>query len=218
MANGFGKIHDHNIYFYSDALKKHKVLFFNLKNGLDNRCSILYIASGESVLEARCQMAYLGFRFDRPDKTRIVTSREWYTPDGEFNPNRVVEQYRKLLDESLDRGFEGLYVSADAADAFDYLKDDLKSWLKYEASLGRTFDFPMEAVCAYHTDQVKNRNEELLQLVQAHKKTITAETSTILDNQELLLEAVSEADMIEGNDGLKDLRKKLELDASRCLV
>lgn len=212
MTDDFGKIHDHNVYFYSDVLKKHEVLFSNLKNGLDNKCQILYIASGESVLEAKCQMAYYGL-FNKTKKPKIVTSNEWFTPNGGFNSNRVVEQYRKLIDDSLDRGFEGLYVSADAADTFDYLKDDLKSWLKYETSFGRTFGFPMEAICAYCTDQVKHRDKELFQLVQAHKKIITAESSTILDDQELCLEAVSEANIKE--ETLKNLHKKLELDASR---
>lgn len=211
MTKGFGKINDHNIYLYSDILKKHEVLFSNLKNGLDNRCSILYIASGESVLEAKCQMAYFGLRFNKPNKPKIVTCKEWYTPDGEFDSNRVIEQFRSLLDDSLDRGFEGLYVSGDVADTFDFLRYDLKSWLKYEASLGRTFDFPMEVICAYQTDQVKYRNEELIQLVQAHKKTITAETSSILDNQKLCPEAIAKTDIIK-EQTLKNLHMKLELD------
>ncbi len=158
-------------------------------------------------------MAY--YRLFKTDEPRIVTSEEWYTPDGTFNPKRVMEQYRKLIDDSLDRGFEGLYVSADAADTFDYLKDDLKSWLKYEASFGRTFERPMEAICAYRTDQVKHKDEELQQLVHAHKKTITAETSTVLDNQELLIKAVSEANRLGRTDVMKDLHKKLELDTSK---
>jgi hypothetical protein len=167
---GFGRIYDHNLYFYSDILKKYEVLFSNLKNGLDNGCSILYIASGESVLEAKCQMAYFGFRFDKPNKPMIVTSKEWYAPDKEFNASRVMEKYRSLLDDSLDRGFEGLYVSGDVADTFDCLRHDFKSWLNYEAFWGRKFDFPMEAICAYQTGQVKYRNEELIGLFKRIRK------------------------------------------------
>ncbi|MDQ1281179.1 MAG: hypothetical protein QG670_2443 [Thermoproteota archaeon] len=211
MTKDFGKIYDHNLYFYSDILKKQEVLFSNLKNGLDNRCSILYIASGESVNKAKTLLSYFGFRFDKPNKPKIVMSKEWYITNGEFNPNRVLEQFRSLLDDSLDRGFEGLYVSNDLADTFDCLRYDLKSWLKYEASFGRTFDFPIEVICAYQTDQVKYRDEELIQLVQAHKKTITAETLSILDNQKLCPEAIAKTELMK-EQTLKNLHKKLELD------
>lgn len=214
LAGGFGQLHDHNTYFYSDILRKHEVLFTNLKNGLNNRCQVLYIAGGESVIEAKTFMAYFGFRFDGSNKPKIVTNREWFTPDGTFDPNRVVEQYRQLLDDSLDRGFEGLYVSGDAADIFDYLKDDLSSWLKYESSIGRTFELPIAAICAYRTDQVKYRDEALLQLIQAHKKTITAETSTVLDNRKLCPEDELKV-AIANEQILKNLHKKLELDAPR---
>ncbi|MCJ7632064.1 MEDS domain-containing protein [Candidatus Bathyarchaeota archaeon] len=102
-----------------------------------------------------------------------MESHDWYTPDGVFDAARVAEQYRELIDESLDRGLKGLYVSADAADLFDYLSGNPESLLKFENSVGRVFNIPAEAICAYRLNQALLNSETFLQLVGAHKKTIT---------------------------------------------
>jgi len=185
---------DHNVYFYRSTKEKHKVLFSSLKAGLDRGCSALYIASGEKIEQAQVEIQNFGLELDKPTKMKILTSYEFYTPDGEFQADRVVEQYRGLIDESLDRGFEGLYVSADAADTFDYLSRNriTEAWLKYEKAFGRTFKFPMEAICAYRTDQIEPNWEVLQQFVQAHENTVTAETANFVNNEKLCKDAISE--------------------------
>ncbi|MFQ6094629.1 MAG: MEDS domain-containing protein [Candidatus Bathyarchaeia archaeon] len=202
---------DHNVYFYPSPTEKHWVLFSNLKAGLDNRCSVLYIASMESIERVQLEMESFGLSPDNCAKLKIVTSNQWYTPDGQFKADRVVEQYRSLIDESLDKGFEGLYVSADVAETFDYLSKNLTPWLKYENSFGRTFKFPMEAICAYRTDQIKLNGQALLQLLQAHKSTITSKTANFLDNQKLYIDAVTkEFDNIFGEEVTKIIFHYLE--------
>lgn len=187
-------IGDHNIFFYNSSREKHRVLFSNLKAGLYRNGSALYIASGESVEQVQVKMRDFGLRPDDPLKLRIVTSHQFYTPDGEFHANRVVEQYRSLIIEAAEKGFEGLYVSADAADTFDYLSKKLvtESWLRYENSLGRSLKFCMEAICAYRTDQIETTSQALLQLIQSHRNTITSKTANFADNQKLYMDAVTE--------------------------
>lgn len=169
-------------------------MFSNLKAGLDKGCSALYLASGENIEQVQFEIENFGLKIDDPIKMKIVTSRHFYTPDGEFKADRVVERYRSLIDESVDKGFEGLYVSADVADTFDYLTKNLMAevWLKYENAWRRTFKFPMEAICAYHIDQIESKGQILLQLIQAHKNTITSRTAKFLDNKKLYLDAITE--------------------------
>lgn len=185
---------DHNVFFFASPKEKHRLLFFNLKTGLDNGCSALYITSGEDIEQVRVEMENFGLRDDNPAKLKIVTSHQFYTPDGEFHADRVVGQYRSLIDKSVDKGFEGLYVSADASDTFDYLmrKDMVEVWLKCENAFGRTFRFPMEAICAYRKDQMKSNSQTLLQLIQAHKNTVTAKKLKFVDNQKICSDAIGE--------------------------
>ena len=88
-------------------------------------CSALYIASRRTVAQIRVEMRNFGLGLDNSGRLKIVTSTQWYTPDGEFNADRVVERYKSLIDESIDRGLEGGIVSADVADTFDYLSNNL---------------------------------------------------------------------------------------------
>jgi hypothetical protein len=179
---------EHESYFYGSAKHKHRVLFSNLVTGLDAGCSTLYISSGESVDMVQAKLCNFGLKSDDPKQLQIVTGHQWYTPDGNFNARRVVDQYRRLIDEALDNGFAGLYVSADASDTLDYLskKGMVKAWMNYEHSLGTTFKFPMEAICAYNVKQIKSNDQFLFQLVKAHKHTISLKSETRISNEQLL--------------------------------
>ncbi len=184
---------DHNVYFYASPKEKHNVLFSNLKAGLDKGCSALYIASGENIEQVKIEMRKFGLELDDPMKLRIVTSRQFYAPDGEFHADRVVEQFRSVFDESMDRGFEGLYVSGDVADAFDYLTKNgmTEAWFAYEKACGRTFKLPIEVICAYSTDQIKIDTPAFLQLIQAHKNTVTTKDLNFIDNEKICMDAIA---------------------------
>ncbi len=184
---------DHNVYFYASPKEKNNVLFSNLKAGLDKGCSALYIASGENIEQVQVEMRKFGLELDDPMKLRIVTSRQFYIPNGAFHAYRVVEQFRSMVDESMDRGFEGLYVSGDAADTFDYFTKNgmTEAWFAYEKAFGRTFKFPIEAICAYSTDQIKLNAPAFLQLIQAHKNTVTTRDLNFVDNEKICMDAIT---------------------------
>jgi len=192
---------DHSVYFYDSQKERQNLLLFNLKAGLDRGCSALCIVSGENLEQTQDEIEDFGLKLDKPGKLRIVESRQWYTVNGVFHADRVIEQFKCLVDESLDNGFEGLYVSGDAADMFDYLtkKRLVKSFLEYERSLGRTFEVPIEAICAYRIEQIELNSEALLQLLQAHKNTIT-KTGKFIDNEKLCVETLTK----EFNDILSE--------------
>lgn len=183
---------DHNVCFYSSPKERQNVLFSNLKAGLHNGCSTVYIASEENIKQVQLEMRNFGLKIDDHKKLRILSGRQFYTPDGEFHATRVAEQVSSILDESSDRGFEGLYVSADASKVFDYLtkKGRAKEWLEYEKAIGRRMPFPLEGVCAYNINQVKSDEQVFLQLIQAHKNTITAKELKFVDNQKTCVHAI----------------------------
>ena len=179
---------DHESYFYNTVNQKHDVLFSNLVNGINAGCSLLYISSGESVDAVQTGLRNLGLKNDNHKKIKVLTSYEWYTPDGDFDSKRVIDQYRILIDEALDTGFAGLYVSADVADTLDYLskKGMSKEWIDYEQTLGTTFKFPMEAICAYRSEQMNLNSQMLLQLIKGHKHTISHKNGKRIVNDQLI--------------------------------
>ncbi|MCW4041616.1 MAG: MEDS domain-containing protein [Candidatus Bathyarchaeota archaeon] len=183
---------EHTFCFYNSVNQKHCILLSNLVYGIKSGCSALYIASEESVGAVKAELDNFGLKSDDPQKLKIVTSHEWYTPDGDFIEKRVKDQYRHLIDNAIDSGFAGLYVSADASNTFDYLskKGMTKAWMDYENSLGATFKLPMEAICAYRVEQIKSNGQMLLQLVKSHKYTISPNTEKRILNDQLIRSTV----------------------------
>ena len=177
---------DHNVCFCSSVRERHRLLFSNLKAGLDKGCSGLYVASEENIEPIQVAMKKFGLDTNDPKKVRSITSNQFYMPDGEFRVNRVLEQYRSNLDESLDKGFEGLYVSADVSRLFDEMtkKGTVKKWIDYEKFVGKTMQIQVEGLCAYNVDQMKSNDDVFFQLIQAHKHTVSAKDLKLIDNEQ----------------------------------
>ncbi len=68
------KLGDHNVCFYVSPQEKQSLLFSNLKVGLDNGCSAVYVASEEDAEQVRFEMKKFGLEVDDPKKLRIMTS------------------------------------------------------------------------------------------------------------------------------------------------
>ena len=182
---------DHNICFYTSPQEKQNLLFSNLKAGLDQGCSAVYVASEEDIERIKFEMRKFGLELDDPKKLTILTIKQLYTPDGEFRVSRVMEKVRSVLDESLDWGFEGVYASGDVSRIFDQFTKNgmVEEWLAYEKAVGRTFKFPFSAMCAYNIEQVRLNDPAFLQLIQAHKNTVTAKN--FIDNEKICVDAIT---------------------------
>ena len=72
---------DHNVCFFSSAKERYKILFSNLKAGLDNGCSGLYVASEENIEPIQFEMKKFGLDTDDPKKLKSITSHQFYMPD-----------------------------------------------------------------------------------------------------------------------------------------
>lgn len=183
---------EHDSYFYASSQQKNSCLFSNLVQGIDAGCFALYVSSGENVDAVRAELSKFGLKKDNTKQIQIVTGHEWYTPNGEFEAKRVVDQYRSLIDEALDNGLAGLYVTADVSDTVDYLskKGMLEAWIAYEQSFGTTFTFPMAAICAYNLEKVKSNGQLLFQLIKGHKNTLSSKSENKILNEQAIRNAV----------------------------
>jgi hypothetical protein len=185
---------EHNVCFYTSTKEKQNLLFSNLKAGLDQGCSGLYVAGEENIEQVQFEMRKFGLETDDPKKLRSIKSQQFYMPDGEFRVNRILEQVRSTLDESLDKGFEGLYVSADVSKFFEYItkKRMTEEWLEYEKDIGRKTSLPIERMCAYSINQVKTHDYLFFNLIQAHKNTVSVKKRDFLDNENLCRSTITE--------------------------
>lgn len=185
---------DRNVCFYESLEQKQSVLFSNLKTGLYQDCAALYVANEENIEQLKGQMRKFGLKSDATKKLRIITSHQFYTPDGEFHVKRVTRQVRSNLDEILDSGFKGLYLSVDVSKVFDYFtkKGITEKWLEYEGAVGRTVPFPVEIMCTYNVNQVKPSDQVFLKLIQSYKNTVNAKNLDFVDNKKICIQAVTE--------------------------
>ncbi len=181
----------HDLCLYNSAEDRDRILFSNLASGLDSGCSLLYIASCEEDME---RIKYSAQNFNsklNQSRLRVVSSRDLFIPEGVFQARDVVRRFRGLIDESLNSGSRGLFVSADFSHLFSYLQSDLELLLKYECSVGRTFSLPIETVCAYPVDQALSSTDVFYRLVQAHKDTVTQKG--VVNNRKACFEVLTEA-------------------------
>lgn len=185
---------DHNVCFCRSAKDRYRLLFSNLKAGLDKGCSGLYLASEDTVEPIQVEMKKFGLNLDNPKKLRSITSHQFYTPEGEFQVKRVIEQVKSNLDESLDKGFEGLYVSADVSKIFDNLTKNgmAEEWLSYEKTVGRTLSAQIEGLCAYNVNQIQSNIDVFFQLMQSHKNTVSTEKMELIDNEKIFRTTITE--------------------------
>lgn len=170
------KPRDHAIMFYEYVEDKYRVLFDYLKAGLDSEEAVTYVAGfDETPSHVRSLLQKRGIDVDACESKgmlQIMSYRDWYLVDGEFNVQRTIARWAKLLSDALAEGFKGLRV---AGDATWFLKCDMKDeLLEYENSLHRVLDMPLIAICAYSLPVLMQRNQVQLvvDLIKAHNNVI----------------------------------------------
>jgi len=169
---------NHVIFVYDSTDAKHNVLFSFLKTGLDNGEAAVYVASEETPAEIVDAMKRFGIKVEEYRKTgalQVLKSSDVYIIEGKFNIPTTLNLWKKLYDETLERGFKGLRVTGETACFFKLnLVQDL---IEYERSLHRVLDIPMIAICAYKASMLNKSDDPInvyTELVRAHGMVIFA--------------------------------------------
>src|SRR3990170_3600810 len=167
---------DHAIMFYEYPEDKYRVLFDYLKAGLDSQEAVAYVAGiDETPSQVRNLMQKRGIDADLCEKKgmlQIMSYKDWYLIGGEFNVQRTIALWARLLGDALADGFKGLRV---AGDVTWFFKRDMKDkLLEYENSLHRVLDMPLIAICAYSLPVLMQQNQVQLvvDLIKAHNNVI----------------------------------------------
>ncbi len=167
---------DHAVMFYECVEDKYRVLFEYLKAGLDSKEAVAYVVGvDETLSQVKSYWERRGVDVDACEKKgmlQIFTYKDWYLIDGEFNVQRTIALWAKLLSDALAEGFKGLRVAGDAT--WFFKRDMKKELLEYENSLHRVLDMPLIAICALSLPVLMEQNEAQLvvDLIKAHNNVI----------------------------------------------
>lgn len=172
------KPRDHVIMFYSKPEDKREVLFTYLKAGLEQGEAAAYIAGQESPDRIRQAMKGFGIDVDTLQKSgalSVIDYRDWYIVEGKVFAPEIMERWKRLLDESLRRGFKGLRVTGEMACFFENRM--VNELVAYEGALHRVLELPnLTAFCAYDSSVVaaEGSGDLYLDLIKAHSTVIFA--------------------------------------------
>jgi len=169
------KATDHVILLYTNPEDKRIVLFTYLKAGLDGGEAAAYVAGEESPEEIRQAMREFSIDVERHEERgalRVIEYREWYIIGGKFNVAKTMGLWKKLLNETTERGFKGLRVTGEMACLLE--NKMIEELVEYENVLHRTLEIPLTAICAYDSDIVIKEGgcKLLMDLLLAHSTAI----------------------------------------------
>jgi hypothetical protein len=154
---------------------KYRVLCPYLKAGLDDGEAVAYVTCEPDLKNLRLTLQMSNVDVKRCEKEgalKIIDYRDWYMRNGEFNRERMVGLWRRLLDDSIDNGFKGLRVTGDMS--FFFHNGMVDKLVNYETSLHRRLRIPLTAICAYDYDVFVKDNsaETAVALMRAHSHII----------------------------------------------
>lgn len=116
---------------------------------------------------------------------QIIPYTEWYIKDNSFNEVRVNHQWKELIGDALEKGFDGLRAAADTS----WLQRSYsRSFAHYEHNINATIsELPFLVICQYDTGKVDTF--EIAEIIRNHSYVITRHNGSLelIRNTELLI-------------------------------
>jgi len=161
---------DHVILFYFDPEIKYNILLSYLSAGLANGKGAAYICSEDNPEKIRSRMETYGINVNEAEaegRLFIHNYDEWYIQDGQVESVKILAGWKEMSEKLRRRGM-GLRVTRETACFFKH--DKVQDLLRYEYSLHRVLDIPMDAICAYDLNAIveSGHTEVIMPLVRAH--------------------------------------------------
>ncbi len=141
----------HFCQFYQDEKDLADLLLPYFKAGLEGNEFCMWVTSeplgrdkAKAALESEIESLDEYFR---KGQLAILDYRDWYTPDGTFDSDRVLRGWVRKLDDALQRGFDGLRLSGNT---FWLEKSGWRDFTEYEAAVDAAIGRRrMIALCTY---------------------------------------------------------------------
>jgi hypothetical protein len=164
---------DHVVLFYSKPEDKREVLFTFLKAGLDQGKAAAYVATQESPDVIRHAMQAFGIdvgRLENSGALHVFPYKDLYFKGGRFSIPNVMGLWKTLYEDATAKGFKGFRAAGEMACFFK--EKAIKELVEYERALGRSFEMPLEGICAYDANDLAEKGGLYLDLIKAHKAVI----------------------------------------------
>jgi len=141
----------HLCYFYEKKEDLLDILIPYFKDGLEENNYCMWITPEElsrSEVINSLKNSIPNFKsYLHSNQIKIVPYQDWYVKDKTLNLDLVLENWIKLLNQALDKGYNGLRVTGDCR----WLgKDDLNNFVDYEIQVNSIIgNYQMIAICTY---------------------------------------------------------------------
>lgn len=207
------KAGNHGIFIYTSPQEKRQVLFNFLQAGFRNGERAIYVAGEETSTQIIKHMKDFGLNvkaLERDDMLRVFDHDNFYVVDGDVNIAHIRTLGQRVFNEALETGLKGMRVCGEVASFFNHKKE--KELVEYELMIGRKFDFPVTALCAYQATHAKSLNEKLFfSLIKAHGPVVTSSFAREVKFENLFPTIMDEAlETVFGKMGKETILRMLD--------
>ena len=140
--------------------------------GLENNEFCIWVTAeplnSEEAKEAMKKSTPSFAEYLKRGQMEIISYEDWYTKDGGFNSDRVLQGWVSKLEAALAKGFSGLRLTGNT---FWLEKSDWQAFADYEEAMNNVIGkYKMIAICTYSLDKC-NANE-IIDVVRNHQFAI----------------------------------------------
>jgi hypothetical protein len=152
----------------------HRVLVVDfIRHGIANREKVLYIVNLQTAAQLKATLAAAELDVDpliEAGQLVILTAKDAYLRDGEFDPDKMLALLREETDRTLAEGYPALRVTGEMTWALGG-EPGSERLVEYEAMLNRFFpDSKCYALCQY--DRRCFDAEMLLDILHTHPQVL----------------------------------------------
>lgn len=157
------------------------------KAGLENNELCLWVTSGfitNEIAEVAMRKAVTGFDgYLQAGQMKIADYKNFYQEEGKINADKLISIWTNLHDDALERGYDGLRISADASWV---QREQWNSFIEYEQFINSTLqDYKIIALCSYSFNNCLA--SDVIDIIQSHESVIMRKNNkwTVVESGQL---------------------------------
>lgn len=198
----------HFCQFYQNKEDLIDILIPYLKAGLENNEYCIWVTSeplDEKDAKKALTNAIPNFnQYLQKEQIEIFPHEKWYTKEGSFDWQRVLNAWLAKLDGALSRGYDGMRVTGNTA----WLEEnDWKAFCDYEAEINNSIkDLHILSLCSFSLD--KCEIAEIINVINYHEFALikTEGVWSVIENPERMVKK----DALKTRDKMKNLNIYLQ--------